>query len=149
MSTLSLYDKLSRRSSRDPLCAAVGRDLVDLMNCALRGARIGMPDDCPAARSVLNYGCPPLSISDTAHVNPARIVSHICEVMRRFEPRVDMTRTRVQIQSTEERNTPYTLYFEILTQARESGRAFRVALAFDYLNGIFSLPGDDRMRYAT
>ncbi|VWC32051.1 hypothetical protein BLA6863_06475 [Burkholderia lata] len=112
------------------------------MNCASRGGRVGLPDDSPAASSVLNYGCPPLQASGTTRIDPMHVAWHICEVIRRFEPRVERARTRVRPRDCDDRHAPHTLYFDILTMARYDGAEIRVSLALDYLTGFFSLVGD-------
>ncbi|WP_323122820.1 GPW/gp25 family protein [Burkholderia alba] len=137
-----LYNKLSRRFRRDSLQEVVGYHLVELMNCALRGARIGAPDNSPVAHSVLNYGCPPMQAAGATRIDPVHAASHICEVLRRFEPRVDSTRTSVRPRAGGGRRAPQTLYFDILTTARDDGAEIRVSLALDYLSGFFSLVGD-------
>ncbi|WP_126284127.1 GPW/gp25 family protein [Burkholderia stagnalis] len=142
MSTDSLYNKLSRRFRRHSLREVFGHHLVELMNCALRGERIGVSGDSPAAYSVLNYGCPPLQVSGDTRIDPMHTAWHICEVIRRFEPRVDTARTQVQPRACSIRNAPLTLYFDILTTALHDGAEIRVSLALDYLNGFFSLVGD-------
>ncbi|MDN7638815.1 GPW/gp25 family protein [Burkholderia cepacia] len=137
-----LYNKLSRRFRRDSLQEVVGHHLVELMNCALRGGRIGVPDNSPAAHSVLNYGCPPMQVPGITRIDPMHAASHICEVMRRFEPRVDSARTNVRPRSGGVRRAPQTLYFDILATSRDDGAEIRVSLALDYLNAFFSLVGD-------
>jgi type VI secretion system protein ImpF len=137
-----LYNKLSRRFRRDSLQDIVGHHLVELMNCASRGARIGVSDSSPAAYSVLNYGCPPLQLGGATRIDPVRTASHICEVIRRFEPRVDSGRTVVQPRAGGARHAPQTMYFDILTLSRDDGAEIRVSLALDYLSGYFSLVGE-------
>ncbi|KVN35067.1 type VI secretion protein [Burkholderia pyrrocinia] len=142
MSAHPLYNKLSRRFRRDSLREVVGHDLVELMNCALRGGRIGVSGSSPVAYSVLNYGCPPLQVSGSTQIDPVHTATHICEVLRRFEPRVDSTRTRVQPRAGGAKHAPQTMYFDILTTARDDGAEIRVSLALDYLSGFFSLVSD-------
>ncbi|WP_193100504.1 GPW/gp25 family protein [Burkholderia sp. Z1] len=142
MSAQSLYNKLSRRTRYDSLQEVVGLHLVELMNCASRGGRVGVSDNSPAASSVLNYGCPPLQTSGATRIDPIRTAWHICEVIRRFEPRVDSARTQVRPRGRGDRHAPHTLYFDILTTARYDGAEIRVSLALDYLNGFFSLVGE-------
>ncbi|WP_232443710.1 GPW/gp25 family protein [Burkholderia ubonensis] len=137
-----LYDKLSRRFRQDSLQEVVGHHLVELMNCALRGGRIGVPDSSPAAHSVLNYGCPPMQAPGDTRIDPMHAASHICEVLRRFEPRVDSARTSVRPRSGGVRRAPQILYFDILTTSCDDGAKIWVCLALDYLNGFFSLVGD-------
>ncbi|KWO73310.1 GPW/gp25 family protein [Burkholderia ubonensis] len=142
MSAQSLYNKLSRRFRFDSLQEVVGHHLAELMNCASRGGRAGVPDNSPAASSVLNYGCPPLQISGATRIDPMHVAWHICEVLRRFEPRVDSARTQVRPRCCDDRHAPHTLYFDILTISRRDGADIRVSLALDYLNGFFSVVGD-------
>ncbi|MCA8435459.1 GPW/gp25 family protein [Burkholderia seminalis] len=142
MSAHPLYNKLSKRFRRDSLQEVVGHHLVELMNCALRGGKLGVSDNSPAAYSVLNYGCPPLQVAGATRIDPVHTASHIGEVIRRFEPRVESTRTRVQPRSGGVRQAPQTVYFDIFTTARDDGAEIRVSLALDYLDGFFSLVGD-------
>jgi type VI secretion system protein ImpF len=142
VSALHLYDKLSRRVRRNSLRAVIGHHLVELMNCALRGARIDVPADSPAACSVLNYGCPPMLDPGATRIDPGRTAAHIREVIRRFEPRLDIARTRVQPRAAGHKGLPQTLYFDIATAAHEDGVEIKVSLALDYLSGFFSLTGD-------
>lgn len=146
MSTLQLYDKLTRRSRPGSQQDVIGRHLVELMNCALHGARVDVPADSPAAFSVLNYGCPPMIGPGTTRTDPAQIASHIGEVIRRFEPRLDIARTRIQPRAGGPRGVPQTLHFDIGSVTRDTGAAIGVSLAFDYLGGFFSLTGDERDR---
>jgi type VI secretion system protein ImpF len=137
-----LYNKLSRRFRRDSLQDIVGHHLVELMNCASRGGRIGVPDSSPVAHSVLNYGCPPLQVQGATRIDPVHTASHICEVIRRFEPRVESGGTRVQPRAGGHRHAPQTVYFDILMLSRDDGAEIRVSLALDYLSGFFSLVGE-------
>ncbi|WP_179404211.1 GPW/gp25 family protein [Burkholderia guangdongensis] len=140
MNSHPLYSKLSTGCRNDSFGEVVCRHVADLMNCALRGARIDAPADSPAAYSVLNYGSPPLQVSGAFRVDPMRTAAHICEVIRRFEPRVDGSRTVVQPRLGD-RPMRQMLYFDIRTTVRDGGAELRVSLAFDYLNGFFS-PAD-------
>ncbi|WP_175958143.1 GPW/gp25 family protein [Burkholderia sp. BCC0405] len=142
MSAQSLYNRLSRRLRSDSLQEVVGHHLVELMNCASRGGRVNVSDDSPAASSVLNYGCPPLQASGATRIDPMQAAWHICEVIRRFEPRVESARTQVRPRECDDLRAPHTLYFDILTIARYDGAEIRVSLALDYLNGFFRLVGD-------
>jgi type VI secretion system protein ImpF len=142
VSTLQLYDKLTRRSRPDSLQDAMGRHLVELMNCALRGARVDVSPDSPAAFSVLNYGCPPMIGRGTTAIDPAQIAAHIGEAIRRFEPRLDIARTRVLPRAGGPRSKPQTLYFDIGSAARENGAVIQVSLALDILSDFFSLTDD-------
>ncbi|WP_082710144.1 GPW/gp25 family protein [Burkholderia sp. TSV86] len=134
-----LYNKLSKRFKRDSLKDVVGHHLVDLMNCSMRGARISVLDNSPAAHSVLNYGCPPMQVPGSTRIDPVQTASHICEVMRRFEPRVDMTRTSVRPRPGRDRHARQVMYFDILTISKESKSEIKLSLALDYLDGFFSL----------
>ncbi len=139
MSAHSLYNKLSRRFRDESLQVAVGHHLVELMNCASRGERVGMSDNNPVAYSVLNYGCPPLQTSGGTRFDPMHTARHICEVMRRFEPRVDSARTQVRPKACGTRHAPHTVYFDIVTTARHDGAEITMSVALDYLSGFFSL----------
>lgn len=136
-----LYNKLSRRFCRDSLQDVVGHHLTELMNCAIRGARLDASADSPVVHSVLNYGCPPLKIAGASRVDPMGTAAHICKVMRVFESRVDSAKTSVKPRQSE-RRAPQILYFDIQTTARDDGAEIRVSLALDYLNGFFSLVDD-------
>jgi type VI secretion system protein ImpF len=137
-----LYEKLSRRLRRDSPEAVIGRHLVELMNCAIRGARGGVPDHSPAASSVLNYGCPPMQAPGSIRIDPVRTAWHIGEVIRRFEPRVDGTRISVQPRPDCFRRKPQTLCFDVLMTSRGDGSGIKVSLELDYLSGFFSLAGN-------
>ncbi|AOJ73221.1 MULTISPECIES: GPW/gp25 family protein [Burkholderia] len=143
MSDLQLYNKLSRRIRRHSLQEVVADHLVDLMNYAIRGARMRIADDSPAAHSVLNFGCPPMQAAGATKINPAHAAAHICEVIRRFEPRVDSASTTVKPRTESHRRLPQTIYFDVSMKAREDGAELRASLALDYLSGYFSL-ADDR-----
>jgi type VI secretion system protein ImpF len=139
-STHSLYDRLSKRSRRHTVHDAIARDLVELLNCALRGARIKASEHAPIAQSVVNYGCPPLLVADTSRIDPARVSVHMREAMRRFEPRLDSARTRITLKTELGfRARPHTLYFDIAAALRNGERNLGVTLALDYLDCHFSL----------
>lgn len=142
MSAHPLYERLSRRLRRDSPEAVIGRHLVELMNCAIRGARGGVPDPGPAASSVLNFGCPPMQAPGSIRIDPVRTAWHIGEVIRRFEPRVDGTRISVQPRSDSVQRRPQTLRFDVLMTARDDGAGIRLSLELDYLSGFFSLADD-------
>src|SRR5581483_10945362 len=115
------------------------QELVGLMNCAIRGARLDVPADSPAAFSVLNYGNPPLLRPGDSNLDPARIAAHIRETMRRFEPRVSASGTQVRIRSDTDRSSAKFFYFDIATTARTDGSAIKIGLKLNYLNGFFCL----------
>ena len=101
-----------------------------------------MSDSSPAAYSVLNYGCLPLQLAGATRIDPVCTASHVCEVISRFELRVDSGRTVVQPRAGGVRHAPQTVYFDILTLFRDDGAEIRVSLALDYLSGYFSLVGE-------
>jgi type VI secretion system protein ImpF len=142
VSAQPLYERLSRRLRRDLPEEVIGRHLVELMNCAIRGAHGGAPDTSPAASSVLNYGCPSMQAPGSIRIDPVRTASHICEVIRRFEPRVDATRISVQPRSGSCRHKPQTLRFDVRMASRDDGSEITVNLELDFLSGFFSLSGD-------
>lgn len=100
-------------------------------------------DDSPAAHSVLNFGCPPMQAAGATKINPAHAAAHICEVIRRFEPRVDPASTTVKPRTESRRRLPQTIYFDVSMKARDDGTELNVSLALDYLSGYFGL-ADDR-----
>jgi type VI secretion system protein ImpF len=86
----------SMRRLREYVC----RDLASLLNSTGLGTTIDLERYPEVARSVLNYGMPPLTGRTAAGVEPARIARIIEEVIRRFEPRL----TRVQVLPDEARD---------------------------------------------
>ncbi|MBB5412605.1 type VI secretion system protein ImpF [Paraburkholderia sp. HC6.4b] len=139
MSDLQLYNRLSRRIRRHSLEEVVADHLVDLMNHAIRGARMPVAHDSPAAHSVLNFGCPPMREAGVTKIDPSHVAAHICEVIRRFEPRVAPGSTTVSARTENRRRLPQTICFDVSMKARADGAALNASLALDYLSGYFSL----------
>jgi type VI secretion system protein ImpF len=139
VSDLQLYNKLSRRISRHSLQEVVADHLVDLMNHAIRSAKMPVADGSPAEHSVLNFGCPPMQAAGATKINPSRVADHICEVIRRFEPRVVPDTTKVTCRNDDRRRLPQTICFEVSMKARDGGQTLNANLALDYLSCYFSL----------
>ena len=142
VSGLQLYSKLSGRMHSDSLQDFVADHLVHLMNHAIRGVPLRIAEDSPAAHSVLNFGCPPLQAAGATKINPAHVAAHICEAIRRFEPRVDPASTVVKPRAESRKRLAQTIYYDVSMKAREDGAELRASLALDYLSGYFSLADD-------
>jgi type VI secretion system protein ImpF len=134
-----LYEKLSRQVGNASMTESVANNLVDLMNCAIRGSRVDVREDSLAAASVLNYGIPPLSSTGSNSIDPMRVAAHLRKVVRDFEPRVDFYTTCVIARTDTYSASRGVLYFDVATTARTDGSVIELCLAFDYLRGHFML----------
>jgi type VI secretion system protein ImpF len=133
-----LFNKLSAARGA-PLRVQIASDIVGLMNCATRGARLGVPEHSPAALSVLNYGNPPLSAVGSSRIDPVRLAGQIRTTLTQFEPRLNPASLRVAARTDTDRATREQLYFDVSATVRTDGSEFRLRLALDYLGGAFSL----------
>ena len=132
-----LFNKLSAARGV-PLRAQIATDIVGLMNCATRGARLQVPEQSPAALSVLNYGNPPLSAVGSSRIDPTRLASQIRTTLTQFEPRLDPASLRVRARTDTERTAREQLHFDVSATLRTDGSEFRLRLALDYLGASFS-----------
>jgi type VI secretion system protein ImpF len=133
-----LFNKLSA-SRTVSLRAQIAADIVGLMNCATRGARLKVEAHSPAASSVLNYGNPPLSSLGSTRIDPNRLATHIRASLIQFEPRLMPLGLRVVARTDTDRIARQQLYFDLTANLRTDGSEFRLRLALDYLGTAFSV----------
>lgn len=139
MATSPLFSKLSIKLKSDTTRDSIGRELVWLMNCAIRGARLDLPSDSFIARSVFNYGSPALQLLETSRIDPDYIALYIRDTLIKFEPRLLASSIRVQFRIDTESTTRQVLYFDINGVLKAEGISFFVRLALDYMSDSFSL----------
>lgn len=133
-----LFNKLSA-SRTTSLQAQIAADVVGLMNCATRGARLPIPAHSPAASSVINYGNPPLSSLGNSRIDPQRLAAQIRSTLVQFEPRLDAHGLRVVARADTDRASREQLYFDVSGTLRTDGSPYRLRLALDYLGTAFSV----------
>ncbi len=139
MATPQLFSKLSTKHKHDTTRDSIGRDLVWLMNCAIRGARLDLPSDSFIARSVFNYGNPSLQLLATSRIDPDYIALYVRDTLVKFEPRLIATTIRVQSRIDTDSVTRQVLYFDINGVLKAEGTPLFLRLALDYMSDSFSL----------
>lgn len=137
MSSPQLYYRLSARARATPLRDSVARDVVHLLNCAMRGASMGMPSDAPVASSVLNFGNPCMATLGRSRVDPQHIANSIRQTLAAFEPRLLATRTLVVARQDTDSPGSRALYFDVHGVLRHQGHHIAIRLVLDYLGGFF------------
>ena len=137
MRSPQLFYRLSARAHAAPLRDSVARDVVNLLNCAMRGASIGIPGDAPVASSVLNFGNPCMATLGRSRVDPQQIATSIRQTLDTFEPR--LLRSRTQVSPREDTDSPGSrcIYFDVHGVLMPQHSSIAMRLRLDYLGGYF------------
>ena len=138
MNSPQLYYRLSARAHKVPLRDCVARDVVNLLNCALRGASLDASSDTPVASSVLNFGNPCLLVMGGSRVDPLQLASQIRHTLALFEPRLLAARTTVVARQDTDSAGSSSLYFDVHGWLKFHASSIALRLKMDYLNGLFS-----------
>jgi predicted component of type VI protein secretion system len=138
MNAPQLYHRLSARAHRLSLRDCVARDMVNLLNCALRGASLALPGEALVRSSVLNYGNPCMLAMGSSRVDPLQLAAHIRQTLGQFEPRLQAARTTVLARQDTDSIGSSALYFDVHGVLRPGDAGVAIRLRLDYLNGFFS-----------
>ena len=133
-----LYYRLSTRTHKTPLRDCVARDVVNLLNCALRGASLAVSSDTPVASSVLNFGNPCMLAMGRSRVDPLHRAANIRHTLALFEPRLQAARTTVVARQDTDSAGASNLYFDVQGELKPHASSISIRLRLDYLNGQFS-----------
>jgi len=95
--------------NRTQLREGVLRDLAWLFNATRPSEREGFSDYPEAARSVLNFGLPPLSGESAASLDAMALETRVREAILQFEPRIDPDTLEVEVLMSEERLEQHNL----------------------------------------
>lgn len=89
------------------LRAAVLRDLAWLLNTVNTASTSGIPADCAAYGSVLNYGVPPLSGLHVSDTDWSYVLDSLRASILRFEPRIAPRSLKLSLRGAESFNTAH------------------------------------------
>lgn len=137
MSSPQLFYRLAARAHSVPLRDSVARDVVNLLNCALRGASLGVLSDTPVASSVLNFGNPCMATLGRSRVDPQQIATSIRQTLSTFEPRLLASRTTVVARQDTDSPGSRVLYFDVHGILRPHNHSVTIRLLLDYLGCFF------------
>ena len=139
----TVFNKLSNHVSGVSLQRVIAQDILGLLNCAVRSARLDLPAKSPVMSSVLNYGNPPWLALGSSRIDPFQMALDIQNTLTQFEPRLSPNTLKVTTRLDTDQSHRNNLYFDI--QAAMKGRAdfFRMRLALDYQGASFTLPEDE------
>lgn len=138
MNAPQLFDRLGTRTRRAPLRDSVARDMVNLLNSALRSANLAVPGDAPVASSVLNYGNPCMLTMGKSRVDPMQLAAHIRHTLAVFEPRLQAARTSVVARHDTDSMASSALYFDVHGVLKPGDTQVAIRLRLDHQNGYFS-----------
>lgn len=89
------------------LRAAVLRDLAWLLNTVNAASTAGIPEECPAYGSVVNYGMPPLSGMHVSDTDWSYVLDSLRAAILRFEPRIAPRTLRLALRGSQGFNTAH------------------------------------------
>lgn len=138
MSSPQLFYRLSKRAHPPALRDSVVRDVVNLLNSALRGASLGLADDTHVASSVLNFGNPCMATLGRSRVDPQQIAANIRQTLCQFEPRLLAARTVVTARGDTDNPGSRDLYFDVHGFIKSAQHSMSMRLMLDYQGGFFS-----------
>jgi predicted component of type VI protein secretion system len=138
MSSPQLFNRLSTRAHTPPLRDCVVRDVVSMLNCAMRGASFGVSSDTPVASSVLNFGNPCMATLGISRVDPQQIATSIRQTLGTFEPRLLAARTTVMARQDTDSPGSRILYFDVHGVLKLNHNSITIRLMLDYLGCFFS-----------
>ena len=138
MNSPQLFYRLGTRAHKVPLRDCVARDVVNLLNCALRGASLVVSTDTPVASSVLNFGNPCMLPMGRSRVDPFLLATNIRHTLGVFEPRLLVSHTTVVARQDTDSVGSSSLYFDVHGALKPHATSISIRLRLDYLNGLFS-----------
>ncbi|WP_157719034.1 type VI secretion system baseplate subunit TssE [Halopseudomonas salegens] len=97
----------ARAFSNKDLRSAVIRDLGWLLNTINAASTSGIPPECLAYESVLNYGLPPLSGIHVSDSDWAHVMDSLRASILRYEPRIAPKSLKLSLRGTESFNTTH------------------------------------------
>jgi type VI secretion system protein ImpF len=95
--------------NRTQLRAAVLRDLAWLFNATRPSERERFAEFPHAARSVLNFGLPPLAGESASNLDTGALETRVRDAVLQFEPRIDPESLEVEVLMSEERLEQHNL----------------------------------------
>jgi predicted component of type VI protein secretion system len=134
-----LLNKLSRHAPADSLHRRIARDIVGLVNTAVRGAKMTLPDADPTMHSVLNYGNPSLPVVGVVRVEANRLALQIRSTLLRFEPRLSTSTLQVRACIHVNRHVGHVLPFDITSRLVFDASDFHLRMSLDCLDGFFEI----------
>ena len=138
MNSPQLFYRLSTHSHPVSLRESVVRDAVNLLNCALRGASLGVAGDTQVASSVLNFGNPCMATLGRSRVDPQQIATSIRQTLCMFEPRLLASRTTVTAREDTDSPGSRNLYFDVQGVVKPTQNSIAMRLMLDHQGGFFS-----------
>jgi type VI secretion system lysozyme-like protein len=137
MSSPQLFYRLGVRANVIQLRDSISHDIVNLLNCAMRGASLGVSNDAPVASSVLNFGNPCMATSGRSRVDPQQIATSIRQTISAFEPRLLASRTTVSARQETDSPGCSKLYFDVHGLLKSQKSTITIRLTLDYQGGFF------------